>query len=47
MILRRFTQHIKEQNGFAVGLDIIVVVVGIFLGMQVTEWNDYGLNLTL
>ncbi|MFT7527316.1 MAG: hypothetical protein ACI9LY_002471 [Arenicella sp.] len=40
MILRRFTQHITEQNWFAVGLDVIVVVVGIFLGMQVTEWND-------
>ena len=40
MILRRFTQHIKEQNWFAVGLDVIVVVVGIFLGMQVTDWNE-------
>lgn len=40
MILRRFTQHIKQQNWFAVGLDVIVVVVGIFLGMQVTEWYE-------
>ena len=40
MLLRRFTQHIKEQNWFAVGLDVLVVIVGIFLGMQVTEWND-------
>ena len=40
MILRRFTKHIKEQNWFAVGLDVVVVVVGIFLGMQVTEWNE-------
>jgi len=40
MILRRFTQHIKDQNWFAVGLDIIVVVLGIFLGMQVTDWNE-------
>ena len=40
MILRRFTKHVIDQNWFAVGLDIIVVVVGIFLGMQVTEWND-------
>jgi len=40
MILRRFTEHIKEQNWFAVGLDVIVVIVGIFLGMQVTDWND-------
>ena len=40
MILRRFTKHITEQNWFAVGLDVIVVVVGIFLGLQVTEWNE-------
>ena len=40
MILRRFTQHIKEQNWFAIGLEVIILVVGIFLGMQVTEWND-------
>ncbi len=39
MILRRFMQHVKEQNWFAVGLDVIVVIVGIFLGMQVTEWQ--------
>lgn len=38
MILRRFTQHIKEQNWFAVGLDVLVVIVGIFLGMQVQQW---------
>ena len=40
MILRRFMQHIKEQNWFAVGLDIIVVIVGIFLGMQVQQWYE-------
>ncbi len=40
MILRRFMQHIKEQNWFAVGLDVIVVIVGIFLGLQVQEWNE-------
>ena len=33
-------QHFKEQNWFAVGLDVIVVIVGIFLGIQVTNWND-------
>ncbi len=35
MILRRFMQHVREQNWFAVGLDVIVVIVGIFLGLQV------------
>ncbi len=41
MILRRFMQHIKEQNWFAVGLDVVVVIVGIFLGMQVSEWYEH------
>lgn len=40
MILRRFTLHIKEQNWFAVGLDIVVVMAGIFLGLQVTNLNE-------
>ena len=40
MILRRFMKHVSDQNWFAVGLDVLVVIVGIFLGMQVTEWNE-------
>lgn len=40
MILRKFTKHITDQNWFAVGLDVIVVITGIFLGMQVTDWNE-------
>lgn len=40
MILRRFMKHVTDQNWFAVGLDVLVVITGIFLGMQVTEWND-------
>jgi hypothetical protein len=47
MILRRFTKHIIAQNWFAVGLDVIVVVVGIFLGMQVADWNDSRKDRTL
>lgn len=40
MLLRRFSQHLKDQNWFAVGLDVCVVVVGIVIGFQVTEWKD-------
>jgi len=40
MILRSVTKHVKDQNWFAVGLNVIIVIVGIFLGMQVTDWND-------
>ena len=39
MILRRFISHVTEQNWFAVGLDVIVVIVGIFLGIQVSDWQ--------
>jgi len=40
MILRRFMKHVSDQNWFAVGLDAIVVITGIFVGMQVSEWNE-------
>lgn len=40
MILRRFMEHIKDQNWFAVSLDVLVVIVGIFLGTQATDWSE-------
>lgn len=40
MILRRFMKHVTDQNWFAVGLDVIVVIVGIYLGLQVQEWSN-------
>ncbi len=40
MILRRVLQHVREQNWFAVALDFLIVVVGVFLGFQVTAWTN-------
>ena len=40
MILRRITEHVKAQNWFAVGLDFVIVVVGVFIGIQVANWNE-------
>ena len=40
MILRRITKHVKEQNWFAVGIDFFIVVVGVFIGLQVANWNS-------
>lgn len=40
MLLRRLIKNISEQNWFVVWLDVSVVMVGIFLGMQVTNWNE-------
>lgn len=40
MILRRITEHCKQQNWFAVGVDFLIVVIGILLAFQITEWAD-------
>ena len=40
MILRRVIQHVREQNWTAVGIDFTIVVVGVFIGIQVSNWND-------
>ena len=40
MILRRLTKHVKDQNWFAVGLDFVIVVTGVFIGLQASNWND-------
>jgi hypothetical protein len=40
MLLRRFTKHINEQNWFAVFLDLIIVVAGIIIGLQVNAWKS-------
>ena len=40
MLLRRITQHVQDQNWFAVLLDFFIVVVGILIAFQITEWNE-------
>ncbi len=40
MLLRRITEHVKAQNWTAVSLDFVIVVVGVFIGIQVANWND-------
>lgn len=39
MILRRVREHVSSHNWFAVGVDLIIVVLGVFLGTQVSNWN--------
>lgn len=40
MILRSITKHVKAQNWFAVGIDFLIVIVGVFIGIQVANWNE-------
>ncbi|MDX2233846.1 MAG: hypothetical protein NW200_05055 [Hyphomonadaceae bacterium] len=39
MIFRRISEHVKAQNWFAVAIDFVIVVVGVFIGIQVANWN--------
>jgi len=40
MILRRITLHVKDQNWFAVGLDFVIVLAGILIAFQITNWSE-------
>lgn len=40
MLLRRVIEHVKAQNWTAVALDFVIVIIGVFIGIQVSNWND-------
>ena len=40
MRLRSLTKHIRDQNWFAVALDFFIVVAGILIAFQITNWNE-------
>ena len=40
MLLRRVIGHVKTQNWTAVALDFAIVVCGVFIGVQLSNWND-------
>ena len=40
MIVRRIREHVAHHNWFAVGIDLAIVIVGVFLGTQATNWNQ-------
>ena len=39
MILRRLSQSLKEQNWAAIVIEFVLLVAGVFLGIQVANWN--------
>jgi hypothetical protein len=40
MLLRRLKAHVEKENWFAVGIDFAIVVIGVFIGIQVANWNE-------
>ena len=40
MKLRRIAEHLKHQHWTAYAIDLVIVVVGVFIGMQASNWNQ-------
>lgn len=40
MILRRVIAHFRKQEWTAIGIDFVIVVFGVFFGIQVANWNE-------
>jgi len=40
MILRRLSHSLKAQNWTAIWIEFILLIVGVFLGIQVANWNE-------
>ena len=39
MILRRLAENLRQQNWTAIVIEFVLLVVGVFLGIQVSNWN--------
>ena len=39
MILRRVIAHLRKQEWTAIAIDFLIVVIGVFVASQVTDWN--------
>jgi hypothetical protein len=40
MILRRLTTAIRKQDWFTVLIETLIVIFGVFIGLQVNNWNE-------
>jgi len=46
MPIRRIREHVATHNWFAVAIDILIVFIGVFLGIQANNWNETRLAET-
>ena len=40
MVIRRIREHVTTHNWFAVAVDVVIVLLGVFLGTQMSNWNE-------
>jgi hypothetical protein len=44
MLPRRVAEHMKSQNWSAIGVEFLIVVLGVFVGIQAANWNSARLD---
>jgi hypothetical protein len=40
MILRRITSSLKDQHWATIVIELMIVIIGVFIGTQVSNWNE-------
>ncbi len=40
MMLRRTLAHLRRQDWTAILIELVIVVLGVFIGLQVNNWNE-------
>ena len=40
MIFRRFLPRLKQHQWGAILTELVIVIIGVFIGMQVSNWNE-------
>ena len=40
MRYRRLLDQLRQQNWMAIAIDLVIVVAGVFIGIQVANWNE-------
>jgi hypothetical protein len=46
MLLRRVIAHLRKQEWTAIAIDFVIVVAGVFVGIQVSNWNAARIERT-
>ena len=44
MILKRLRAEVSRQNWLGVAVDLVILILGVFLGIQVNNWNQERLD---
>jgi len=47
MLMNRLAAHVRKQDWFLVGVEIMIVVVGIFIALQVDGWSQLRKDIAL